>query len=601
MASVTIKNHSYLSLTPFHSMRHDALQTGKSWISLILVLALGVGIGLGLFHLSSRQPELGRDTAPQIPEPPAEAVSPHAVPNSPVVEVRLLNSENASVARAAGVLVTPERWLILPVAAMDEVRVAGLPLGGALAPLGPVLAVDPGTGLAALGTGFAGGPTLSPVADGGSLFLGREVRALGAGERADGWVDSPAQKRATGDYIYEVRLDKPLRSSFAALVPIGSEQLIGLIIERATKPGVYVAVDVGAVNQLLAKVGQTTPTTVAEFSTQYFGETAEGMLHRLARAAAEGAWSEVVELGRALFRLDARLAGRAASELDRGYLELAVRAQESHRASEALALLDEADQVLGLGTERILLRARILSDSGQTLAAVQTLNAATDQGVSDELISVLRQSLVLEAVRDGTQSSETQIRLVEEALARDPDFGIYHAELGRLLFQQGRYAEALASFNRAVQLDATLGRDLEGVIRKAQQRALTPARTVVPVVTTGNIMYVQVHINRDPQSFRFILDTGASFTAISAQTARAIGAAGLTSARRVTLNTANGAVTAPLITLRSIDLGGATVENVEVVVLDAMGPYDGLLGLSFLSHFNIDLDQNAGEIALTRR
>ena len=71
-------------------------------------------------------------------------------------------------------------------------------------------------------------------------------------------------------------------------------------------------------------------------------------------------------------------------------------------------------------------------------------------------------------------------------------------------------------------------------------------------------------------------------------------------ASRVQLSTANGVISAPMITVGSVSLNGATVANLDVVVIDSMAG-NGLLGLNFLNNFNIDIDQANAEMTLRRR
>ena len=56
-----------------------------------------------------------------------------------------------------------------------------------------------------------------------------------------------------------------------------------------------------------------------------------------------------------------------------------------------------------------------------------------------------------------------------------------------------------------------------------------------------------------------------------------------------------------MVTISGLDVSGARVNDLDVVVLDSLASFDGLLGLSFLDHFNIDLDRNRNELTLRRR
>jgi predicted aspartyl protease len=69
----------------------------------------------------------------------------------------------------------------------------------------------------------------------------------------------------------------------------------------------------------------------------------------------------------------------------------------------------------------------------------------------------------------------------------------------------------------------------------------------------------------------------------------------------VRLITANGVVQAPLAVLNEVDVGGALAHLVPVVIQDlanAPPTIIGLLGLSFLERFRVNLDSSAGLLIL---
>ena len=98
-------------------------------------------------------------------------------------------------------------------------------------------------------------------------------------------------------------------------------------------------------------------------------------------------------------------------------------------------------------------------------------------------------------------------------------------------------------------------------------------------------------------SVRFLVDTGATEVAMSAQEAERIGLQ-YRSGRPVVLNTANGAVQGYQIHLNTIRLGGVEVHNVEAIVTAAPMPFV-LLGNTFLAHFQ--LKQENDSLTLDKR
>ena len=97
----------------------------------------------------------------------------------------------------------------------------------------------------------------------------------------------------------------------------------------------------------------------------------------------------------------------------------------------------------------------------------------------------------------------------------------------------------------------------------------------------------------------FVVDTGATSVALSADFARRMGL-DLGRARRTTVMTASGPETAYATRVAHIDLGGAVAEDVPVVVMESLNGQgsDGLLGMSFLSRFVMRLDAHAGVLEL---
>ncbi len=117
----------------------------------------------------------------------------------------------------------------------------------------------------------------------------------------------------------------------------------------------------------------------------------------------------------------------------------------------------------------------------------------------------------------------------------------------------------------------------------------------IPVERAGNVMIVQVRLN-DQVTAPFQLDTGASDVVIPRWVADELDLE-LTGSRTGIYGTANGVVQQPLVTLSSVDLGGARAENVPATVSASMS--HGLLGLSFFNHFRYDFDPVAGFVTLT--
>jgi clan AA aspartic protease (TIGR02281 family) len=128
-----------------------------------------------------------------------------------------------------------------------------------------------------------------------------------------------------------------------------------------------------------------------------------------------------------------------------------------------------------------------------------------------------------------------------------------------------------------------------------------PTRTTVPIQKKGEVVIVPAILNEKSTAL-FIVDTGASYTMLSPATATALGI-DLENRQTVALQTANGRIQAPLVSLETIDVGGLQIKNVTAAVHDVFpdGTISGLLGLNFLRHFRLDIDTQNGLLTLERR
>lgn len=87
----------------------------------------------------------------------------------------------------------------------------------------------------------------------------------------------------------------------------------------------------------------------------------------------------------------------------------------------------------------------------------------------------------------------------------------------------------------------------------------------------------------------FLLDTGASVCVLSPGTAQRLSLP--PTGGEMQLQTANGVVKAPLVRLRSVEVGGSKARDVQAVVHPALGPpLDGIIGLSYLNNFSYAID-----------
>ena len=128
---------------------------------------------------------------------------------------------------------------------------------------------------------------------------------------------------------------------------------------------------------------------------------------------------------------------------------------------------------------------------------------------------------------------------------------------------------------------------------KAKLGPMPPGRRV------GSII-VDALLNRR-LSVPLVLDTGATYTVLTKQTAQDLGIIDLERLPKQHFLTAGGKVLSPVTTLRSIRVGSAEAQDVDVAIdVDGHLPM-GLLGMTFMRHFKVTVDQEQGQVKFERR
>ena len=128
-----------------------------------------------------------------------------------------------------------------------------------------------------------------------------------------------------------------------------------------------------------------------------------------------------------------------------------------------------------------------------------------------------------------------------------------------------------------------------------------PGRVSAPLQTRGNIAVVQVRLN-DSAYASLVVDTGSTLTVISHDVARELGIdieGG--NFQKAHFQTMNGVVSAPVVTLDSIQINGMEIRGLQASVHDISPEVSGLLGMNFLGHFRMDIDHKNSLLHLERK
>jgi len=113
----------------------------------------------------------------------------------------------------------------------------------------------------------------------------------------------------------------------------------------------------------------------------------------------------------------------------------------------------------------------------------------------------------------------------------------------------------------------------------------------------GELWLTEVILNERVKR-NLIVDTGASFTLINQETRKELGLTIDENTPFIPGSTVSGVILTPLVTLKSLRVGKAEMENVEVAIHDMPSGQSGLLGNSFLNKFRVVLDSNHGKMTL---
>ncbi len=129
------------------------------------------------------------------------------------------------------------------------------------------------------------------------------------------------------------------------------------------------------------------------------------------------------------------------------------------------------------------------------------------------------------------------------------------------------------------------------------QKVSLPDGIAVELIRNNELLLAEVVLN-DRIKQQFIVDTGASFTLIHRQTAKELGITIDETTPFIRVASVSDVISTPLVTLQSLRVGGAEVENVETLVFPMVGGGDGLLGNSFLNKFKVGIDAHNNKMTL---
>ena len=140
------------------------------------------------------------------------------------------------------------------------------------------------------------------------------------------------------------------------------------------------------------------------------------------------------------------------------------------------------------------------------------------------------------------------------------------------------------------------------VLAAAAPRAPSATAVGVPIVQQGGAIFVRGRVNEQVETL-FLVDTGATLCVLTKATADRLGLTASPVSTLVTVQSASGFFKAPLIQVDLIQIGDAEVRSVDAIIHDVPNlppTVGGLLGMSFLNQFKVEIDQEEGVMLLSR-
>jgi aspartyl protease family protein len=199
--------------------------------------------------------------------------------------------------------------------------------------------------------------------------------------------------------------------------------------------------------------------------------------------------------------------------------------------------------------------------------------------------------------------------LFRQATTQAPQDPLLHYHRGVALMRLSRWREAAAAFDTVLRLNpppdlaATTQqgiRSLAPLLREPVARSARPEEILVSLHRARGNWLADVRLN-DSRTARFVVDTGASACVLWPERATALRIHPGARAETVPMQVVGGVTAGRRVTIASVRVGDAEVENVDAVV-HSIGPgIDGLLGNTFLGRFTVTLDPDRGVLVLRPR
>jgi clan AA aspartic protease (TIGR02281 family) len=191
------------------------------------------------------------------------------------------------------------------------------------------------------------------------------------------------------------------------------------------------------------------------------------------------------------------------------------------------------------------------------------------------------------------------LQTVKDGLAANPESAALNYRLG-YMYAEAHNPQAVGYLKKAVELNPYMTETVSPVL-EAITKSGGRATYLIRLHRQGDSYLVDAVINNKYHVWLQV-DTGANMCVMPSRT-RSWSAGNLKGMPHIAINGVTGTTLAPIVAIPSLKVGGAEVKNVRAVIHDIRGHgmSEGLLGMTFLEHFEVSMDSKNQRLVLTER
>ena len=198
-------------------------------------------------------------------------------------------------------------------------------------------------------------------------------------------------------------------------------------------------------------------------------------------------------------------------------------------------------------------------------------------------------------------------RAFGDAIAKSPADAVLRYHRASALMQLGRWDDAVAEYERVLRLRpsaevATATRGALETLRPLVRRSPSTRSDgdEIRLERWHGGWVVKVVVNNSAQA-RFLVDTGASVTAISPELADHLGIAPSRPPLVLKFQTLGGETKASVVVINALTVGDVEAKDVPAVVHEMPEGLDGILGNTFLARYSVTVNAQQGVLVVRRR